>query len=29
VDDLPARTAPLLEQWGQQHCDTERRLFRA
>ncbi|MFL6027700.1 MAG: urease accessory protein UreF [Friedmanniella sp.] len=29
VDDLPARTAPLLEQWGQQHRDTERRLFRA
>lgn len=27
--DLPAPTAPLLEQWGQHHRDTERRLFRA
>jgi urease accessory protein len=27
--DLPASSAPLLEQWGQQHRDTERRLFRA
>ena len=27
--DLPAPTAPLLEQWGQQHRDSERRLFRA
>jgi urease accessory protein len=29
LDALPAPTAPLLEQWGQQHRDTERRLFRA
>jgi len=27
--DLPASSAPLLEQWGQHHRDTERRLFRA
>jgi urease accessory protein len=29
LDALPASTAPLLEQWGQQHRNTERRLFRA
>ncbi len=29
LSDLPASSAPLLEQWGQQHRDTERRLFRA
>lgn len=29
LDDLPAPTAPLLEQWGQQHRSSERRLFRA
>ena len=29
LTDLPASSAPLLEQWGQQHRDTERRLFRA
>ena len=29
LDSLPASTAPLIEQWGQQHRDTERRLFRA
>lgn len=27
--DLPAPGAPLIEQWGQRHRDTERRLFRA
>ncbi|MCW2811719.1 MAG: Urease accessory protein, partial [Friedmanniella sp.] len=27
--DLPAPSAPLIEQWGQRHRDTERRLFRA
>ncbi|WP_375423172.1 urease accessory protein UreF [uncultured Friedmanniella sp.] len=27
--DLPAPSAPLVEQWGQRHRDTERRLFRA
>ena len=27
--DLPASSAPLLEQWGQSHRDSERRLFRA
>ncbi|WP_375431608.1 urease accessory protein UreF [uncultured Friedmanniella sp.] len=29
VTDLPAPSAPLIEQWGQRHRDTERRLFRA
>jgi urease accessory protein len=29
LDELPASSAPLLEQWGQQHRTTERRLFRA
>lgn len=29
LDALPASTAPLLEQWGQHHRTTERRLFRA
>jgi urease accessory protein len=29
LDELSASTAPLLEQWGQQHRTTERRLFRA
>lgn len=29
VDELPAHSAPLIEQWGQIHRDSERRLFRA
>ena len=29
VDELPAHSAPLIEQWGQIHRETERRLFRA
>jgi urease accessory protein len=29
TEALPASTAPLLEQWGQHHRSTERRLFRA
>lgn len=29
VAELPAPSAPLIEQWGQRHRDTERRLFRA
>lgn len=29
VTDLPAHSAPLVEQWGQHHRTTERRLFRA
>ena len=29
VDELPAHSAPLIEQWAQIHRDTERRLFRA
>lgn len=29
VADLPAHSAPLIEQWGQRHRKTERRLFRA
>ncbi len=29
ANDLPAPSAPLIEQWGQRHRDTERRLFRA
>lgn len=29
VSELPAPSAPLIEQWGQRHRDTERRLFRA
>ena len=28
-DELPAHSAPLIEQWGQLHRETERRLFRA
>lgn len=29
VDDIPARSAPLIEHWGQAHRTTERRLYRA
>lgn len=29
VAELPAFTAPLIEEWGQSHRSTERRLFRA
>ena len=29
VAQIPAPSAPLIEQWGQQHRDSERRLFRA
>ena len=29
IDDLPARSAPLVEAWGQAHLRTERRLYRA
>lgn len=29
VDELPAHSAPLIEQWGQIHRETERRLYRA
>jgi len=29
VDDIPARSAPLIEHWGQAHRSTERRLYRA
>ena len=28
-DDIPAHSAPLVEQWGQLHRTSERRLFRA
>ena len=28
-EDLPARSAPLVEEWGQHHRTSERRLFRA
>ena len=27
--DIPARSAPLVEEWGQRHRTSERRLFRA
>ncbi len=29
VGDIPAHSAPLIEQWGQRHLTSERRLFRA
>lgn len=29
ADDIPASSAPMIEQWAQQHAATERRLFRA
>ena len=29
IDEIPAPSAPLIEEWGQRHRDTERRLFRA
>ena len=28
-DDIPAHSAPLVEEWGQHHRTSERRLFRA
>jgi urease accessory protein len=28
-DDIPAHSAPLVEEWGQHHRSSERRLFRA
>ena len=28
-DDIPAHSAPLVEEWGQRHRTSERRLFRA
>jgi urease accessory protein len=29
TDDIPAHSAPLVEEWGQRHRTSERRLFRA
>ena len=29
TDDIPAHSAPLVEEWGQHHRTSERRLFRA
>jgi urease accessory protein len=29
TDDIPAHSAPLVEEWGQHHRSSERRLFRA
>ncbi len=29
IGDIPAYSAPQIEEWGQQHRSTERRLFRA
>ena len=29
ADDVPAHSAPLVEEWGQHHRTSERRLFRA
>ncbi len=29
IEDLPAWSAPLIEEWGQRHRSSERRLFRA
>lgn len=29
TDDVPAHSAPLVEEWGQHHKTSERRLFRA
>ena len=29
TDDIPAHSAPLVEEWGQHHKTSERRLFRA
>ncbi len=29
VSELPGRSSPLIEEWGQHHRTTERRLFRA
>lgn len=29
AEDIPSSSAPLIEQWAQQHATTERRLFRA
>jgi urease accessory protein len=29
TDDVPAHSAPLIEEWGQHHRTSERRLFRA
>lgn len=29
ADDIPSSSAPMIEQWAQEHATTERRLFRA